>query len=250
MTPLLKRLCALLVGTFMPALAAAQSSDQPLTLSVSAYGFVTKLANHQVVLPLTYVLDVPYSHSLDKVKMAHTVYLDLAKGHWGGYVDKQYIKATDHDHVHQIPFQLKAKMDKTSFGIYMNAIDNKDKQGPHLTLQPTLGLHLNRVSIDIKADLMGQAFYLSRDAAWSEPYIGARFFYHHNPRWALAGQANVGSRHSKDYQAYALYRSKFFNQPMSVRLGYRMVKQKHSKGDFIWAIKESGPVLGFSMQIL
>ncbi len=249
MTPLTQMISGTLFCTLVPALVWAQSP--PLKLYASAYGFATQLEGGKVTVPLTYHLDVPFSDSLDTIDIAHAVYVDASKGRWGAYLDTQYIRARTSEQVFDIPVQIKAKVDKTSVGAYVTALHmGTDPSRPMFALQPTIGLHFNRVGVDLKAEFMGQTLTASRQASWREPYIGARFFYQHGPRWALLGQANVGTRHTKEYQAYALYRTTLFKKDVNLRVGYRMLDQKHVRGDFTWDVKEQGPTLGFSMRLL
>ncbi|MBP6860724.1 MAG: hypothetical protein KBC57_00020 [Neisseriaceae bacterium] len=244
-------LTGILCGTLMQTLVWAQPSHPPLSIYASAYGFSTQWQDQKGFLPLSYALDVPYSNSLDHVKMAHTVYLDVAKGPLGVYYDKQYYKASVDDRIEQFPARINVKMARQSIGTYLKVHDGqRSLDEPFLTLAPTIGVHLTEIDVDVKADVMGQTLTASRSASWHEPYIGARFAYNINRHWVLFGQINAGNRHSREQVAYVAYRSKLFNQPINVRLGYRRLDQKHIKDDFIWDITEKNLMLGFSIQLL
>ncbi len=237
----------------LSSLCWAQTPNaEPLKIYVNAFGFSTQWQpqDPEAKLPISYSLDVPFSNSLDNIKMAHTLYLDVSKGLWGLYFDQQYIKATVDDQLYGIDFQLKAKMDRRSLGTYVNVVGDNAHLGPAKTiLAPTIGLHQTKVGIDLSADFMGQTHTLSRTASWHEPYLGVRFAHEFNRHWVLYGQANVGTRRSKEYLSYIAYRDELFNRPMNVRLGYRILNQKHIKDDFTWDVNEKSLMLGFSVQL-
>lgn len=233
-----------------PTPSAASFQEEPIKVYVSLYGFAAKIKGDAAIGPLKQSVDVPFSDTWDNLDGAYMAYLDVAKGRWGAYIDKQYVKTSNKEQVGPAHTQLKTKLDRTSVGIYATAWDSgSNDQGLRFVLEPTVGMHFTSVTADLKASAMGLTKEANRSASWSEPFIGTRFLVDVNPRWNVAGQVDVGSRHSKGYQAYLGYRTKLFDRPTNLRLGYRVIDQKHEQGNFIWDIKESGPVIGLSLQL-
>ncbi|MBP6861615.1 MAG: hypothetical protein KBC57_04575 [Neisseriaceae bacterium] len=247
-----QRVIGLMWVTLLPVTAfAAQATEAPLRVYVSAYGFAAKIKGDVAIGPLKHSVDVPFSDTWDNLDSAYMAYLDVAKGRWGAYIDKQYVKTTNADQVGPAQLRLKTKLDRTSVGVYVTAFDTgTNDQGQRFSLAPTIGLHFTSVTAELKASAIGLSKQANRSASWREPYIGTRFLYDLNPHWNVAGQVDIGSRHSKGYQAYVGYRTELFKQPTNLRLGYRVIDQKHQQGNFNWDIKQSGPVLGLSMQLL
>lgn len=250
------RSACLILGALLPLFATAQTvetsipPEDPLKVYVSLYGFAAKLDGDASIGPLKQSVDVPFSDTWDNLDKAYMAYIDVAKGRWGAYIDKQYVKTTNDDKVGPASLRLKTKLDRTSVGMYVTAYDSgTNDQGQRFTLEPTIGIHFTSVTADLKASAMGMTKHANRTASWSEPYIGTRFLYDMNQNWNVAGQVDFGTRHSKGYQAYLGYRTHILNQPTNLRLGYRMIDQKHDQGDFTWDIKQSGPVIGLSMQL-
>ncbi len=244
-------LTTLILSALVPTAAWAEPTEPPLKIYASVYGFAAKLDGHVALGSLSHRVDQPFSDTWSHLDKAYMAYIDVTKGRWGGYIDKQYVKTTSQDRLGPASTRLKTKLDRTSVGTYVTAIDTHIGQHQQrFTLAPTLGVHFTSVTADLNVEAMGLTKQAKRSSSWAEPYIGTRFVYDVNPQWNLAGQVDVGTRHSKGYQAYVGYRTKLFNQPTNVRIGYRTINQKHHKNDFTWDIKQSGPVFGLSMQLL
>lgn len=251
MTLTLRLISSATLTIAMPILAWANAPEDALKVYVSAYGFAASLEGKTAVGPLKHTADVPFSDTWANLDRAYMAYLDVAKGHFGAYIDKQYVKTTNADQVGPISTRLKTKLDRTSIGLYVTAIDTATAaKEQRLLLEPTVGIHFTSVTADLKASAMHLSQQAARTASWREPFIGTRFVYDFNKTWNVAGQIDIGTRRSKGYQAYLGYRTKLFNQPTNLRMGYRIIDQKHNQGNFSWDIKQSGPALGLSIQLL
>lgn len=204
---------------------------------------------------------IPFSETWENLDFAFMGHVDLKKGKWGVYLDQQYAKVSMDKQAGvqitpntAIPIKadLKTELNRTSIGMYYTALDtSEDRQRKRrFVLEPTVGIHLTNVSAKMNAFSPGLPYSVreSRSIYWSEPYLGTRFLYEFNEKWNLAGQVDFGTRHSKGYQVYLGYRTKLFNLPANVRIGYRRIDQKHREGDFNWHVKQYGPVIGVSLQ--
>ena len=229
-------------------------------LYLSLYGFASKVNGNVGMGNKTTNAHVPFSeiwHNLDSAFMGH---LDFSKGKWGLAIDHQYSKVSmDKQKGIQImpnmtiplDIDLITKLNRTSVGVYYTALDKTyPNKKQRLVLAPTIGMHFTNASAKIGATsaYLPQQLHEDRSVYWSEPYIGTRFLYEFNEKWNLAGQLDIGTKNSKGYQAYVGYRTKVFDLPANIRVGYRMISQDHKEGDFNWDIRQYGPVIGLSLQ--
>lgn len=229
-------------------------------LYLSLYGFASEVNGNIGMGNKTTNAYVPFSeiwHNLDSNFMG---YLDFNKDKWGLALDYQYSKVSmdkqtgmqimSHTTI-PLDINLMTKLNRTSVGIYYTAIDKSfPSSKQRLRLEPTIGIHFTNVSAKVGASsaYLPQQLNEERSIYWSEPYIGTRFLFEFNKKWNLAGQVDFGTKNSKGYQVYVGHRTKVFDLPANIRIGYRMISQKHREGDFNWNIRQYGPVVGLSLQ--
>ena len=229
-------------------------------LYLSLYAFMPKIDGTIGIGNKKVSPDIPFSEIWDNLDSAFMGNLDIKKGKWGLSFDQQYAKVSIKEQAGisvapnaTIPLNvnLTTELNRSSVGIYYTALDSSDRQRKkRFVLEPTVGIHFTNASarIDASSPVLPYSLRENRSVFWTEPYLGARFLFELNPKWNLSGQVDFGSKNSKGYQIYLGYRTKIFNLPADIRVGYRMIDQKHKEGDFNWHIKEHGPVIGVSLK--
>ncbi len=235
--------------------------EKPLNVYLSLYAFAAQIDGSIGLNQLHTDVNVPFKDILKNLDNAYMFNLDVEKGGWGAYIDKQYVKTKQKEQISLdgmpiIKGDIRTKLNRTSIGTYYQAfaIDGFGA-GQKFYLEPTIGVHFTDVSASIDASLeipnlpQEPSASLSRSTSWTEAFIGTRYLYDFNQNWNVAGQVDFGTKKSQDYQAYLGYRTKIFNQPTNLRLGYRMIKQNHTDNGFQWKIKEHGPALGLSIKL-
>lgn len=240
---------------------AAYSHQDEEHVYASVYAFAPKMRGNIGLGNLRLSPDIPFSDIWNNLDSTFMGYVSITKGKWGGYIDYQYAKVGFNDQVgvnttaiESLPvnIQLRSKLRRTSIGVYYTALDKQYMKGTRrFILQPTAGFHFTDVWAKMKASspMIPYPIRESRSVSWSELYGGVRFLLDFNTQWNISGQVDFGTRHSKGYQAYLGRRIKVFGLPANIRIGYRMIDQKHYDGSFVWKIKEYGPVVGLSLQI-
>lgn len=239
---------------------SSQDQQKKTRVYLSLYAFAPRLdgtlgLGNKQVSP-----DIPFSEIWNNLDSAFMGNLDIKRGKWGAYIDQQYSKVSTKDQAGvqitpsiKIPLNidLTTELNRSSVGIYYTALDRSNQQRKtRFVLEPTIGVHFTNVSakLDVSSPLAPYKIREDRSASWNEPYLGARFLFELNPKWNLSGQVDFGTRNSKGYQIYVGYKTELFKLPANIRVGYRMIDQKHEEGDFSWRIKEYGPVFGVTLQ--
>jgi hypothetical protein len=254
------------LGLSLPALAADPTVDQftspdrEWNLIVSPYIWAASLKGDASLAGLDSDVDVPFSDIFKQLDLAVMGNVEVTNGLFGFYVDGQYVRTSQDEHLADHEIGLKIKTTILAAGVYYRVYDlalggNTVFGEPrHFTVEPTVGLRWTRLEADADAGFVR----LNKSADWTDPFVGLRLSGDLSERWNLAGEADIGgfgagSKLAVNAQAYLGYRTYMFKRPTILRVGYRVLSQDYETGDFTgnkfrWNVRQQGPVLGFSMR--
>ena len=197
---------------------------------------------------IKYKVDQPFNETVKHLDNVFMGYIDINKGKWGLYIDKQLVKTSEDQDVINIPIAVKTKLDQTSYGAYYQAYKSPEinhNNQTKLLVEPTIGVH----HTEAKATL--SAFNITKQANidWNEFFWGARIRYNFDSPWNLASEVTFGAKDTISAHAYVGYNIPVFDRFVNLRVGYRYFKQDYQSNNFRWDITQKGPVIGFNIPI-
>ena len=217
-------------------------------LNLNVYAFAADVDGDISKGNIDYEVDQPFKDTLKELDQSFMAHLELNKGKWGIYADKQYVKTSQDKLVFNIPLALNTKLDQSSYGVYYQAYvspeQTKDNYSKFI-VEPTIGMH----QTDASATLSVLNNQVKTSADWDEFFWGARFKYNFNSPWNLASELSFGVENTRSAQAYLGYRIPVFDRNLNIRAGYRYFEQDYKSNDFKWDIKQHGPVIGINLPI-
>lgn len=246
LTPALLLASAAHAQSFSDTLAETFAGETKLNLNL--YGFAADVDGHISNQQIKYKVDQPFSdtiHHLDKVFMGH---LDLSKGRWGVYLDKQLVKTSESKKPFNIPVAINTRLDQTSYGAYYQAYrspETTQRNLPRLVIEPTVGVHYTKA--DAKLAAFGQS--IKGQVKWHEIFWGARARYNFDSPWNLAAEATTGEHETISVHAYVGYNIPVFERHLNLRVGYRYFRQDYRANNFHWDVRQRGPVIGINLPI-
>ncbi len=226
----------------------AESWEGDTKLNANIYVFAADTSGSIQKGNIKYDVDQPFKESVKELDSSFMAHLDLSKGKWGIYVDKQIVKTSQDKQILSVPLALSTKLDQSSYGIYYQAyLSPETAAGKYskLIVEPTIGVH----HTDVKAELGVANSSMQTSASWNEVFWGARFKYNFDSPWNLASELTFGADNTHSAQAYIGYRVPVFEHNINVRAGYRYFSQDYKSGDFHWDIQQRGPVIGINLPI-
>lgn len=244
-----------------PVAETVEEPDRGWHIVISPYIWGASLSGKTGVANLTSDVDVPFSETLENLDFALMGMIDVTNGEWGGFVDGQYVSASqDRDLLSR---ELEIKLTQTNiagglyYRVYEHALGGNTVYGnPRVfALEPTAGVRWNQMKVRLDVG----AFSAEKKKEWTDPFLGVRLHADLDERWNIfaegdVGGFDVGSKLSVNAQAYLGYRTTFFNQPTILRAGYRVYYTEYESDDFTgrskfrWDVTQHGPVVGFSMR--
>lgn len=217
-------------------------------LNLNLYVFAADIDGDISKGPISYEVEQPFKETLKELDKSYMAHLDLSKGKWGIYADRQYVKTSQDKQVLHVPLALATKLDQSSYGIYYQAYVSPEQtkdQYAKFIVEPTIGMH----HTDASATLGALNHKIQASTDWDEFFWGTRFKYNLDSAWNFASEITFGVEDTRSVQAYVGYRIPVFNRHLNIRGGYRYFEQDYTSGDFKWDIKEHGPVVGINLPI-
>lgn len=247
-----KKYCYLIAGTLLSQSTFANSFTESFEgtpkINANMYVFAADIDGTLSEKNIKYNVDQSFNETLKHLDQVFMAYLDISKGDWGIYVDKQLVKTSEAEQVFNVPVALKTKLDQTSYGIYYQAYKtpiSPSQQFSKFIVEPTIGVH----HTEAKATLSALGITKDAEINWNEFFWGARFRYNFDSPWNLASEITIGEKDTISAHAYLGYRIPVFKRFVNVRAGYRYFKQDYESNGFHWDIRERGPVIGINLPI-
>ncbi|WOE31410.1 MULTISPECIES: hypothetical protein [unclassified Acinetobacter] len=197
---------------------------------------------------IKYNVDQSFNETLKHLDQAYMTYIDINKGDWGIYFDKQLVKTSTAEQVFNVPLAIKTKLDQSSYGVYYQAYKSPNKlqnQYSSLIIEPTIGIHHTEANATLAA--LGNT--KQAEIHWNEFFWGTRLRSNFDSPWNLASQVTIGVKDTIAAHFYVGYRIPGFNRDFNLRVGYRYLKQDYESNGFHWKISERGPVIGINLPI-
>ena len=195
-----------------------------------------------------YDVDQPFKETVKELDESYMAHVDLSKGKWGIYADRQMVKTSQDRQAMHLPVAVHTKLEQNSYGAYYQAYVSPEltaKNQPKLIVEPTIGVH--RTEAEAALAVLNQS--AETEASWNEFFWGSRFKYNFNSPWNLASEVTFGAENTRSAQAYLGYRIPVFNRALNVRAGYRYFEQDYKSSNFHWEIRQHGPVIGINLPI-
>lgn len=259
---------ALLSG-ILPGLALAEQSP-PLNIApasnwsvlVSPYLWGASLNGNMKLAGKKHKIDMPFSEiasHLDSVFMGN---IELTNHRWGGYLDVVHVDTDQNEQVLGQAFNLAVRQTTVAAGGFYRAYEYELPgttvfgEARHIALDPVVGVRWTKIGASVKNKPYG--IRMSKEARWTDPFLGARLSIDLSTRWNWAtlvelGGMDTGGKKSSNINTYLGYRAVVGNYPVIFRLGYRSLKQRYTSTDFTghtfkYDIRQSGPVAGLTVR--
>jgi len=251
---------ALAADVIAPAPAQSEFQDQQRWRVIfSPYVWGASLTGNAGLMGRSTSVDVPFKDILNNLDMSFMGNIEITNGTYGAYFDGQYTKTSQKEDV--LDRQLGLDITSTTltggvfYRIYQHDLDGLTYYGRQrvFAIEPTAGIRWTQ----IKAKLNVDPFTESRQANWTDPFIGTRVLYDIGERWNISAEADIGgfgagTKLSANGQIYLGYRTRVFNLPTIWRVGYRALYQDYRDDDsrekFKYDVTQHGPVVGWSVQ--
>lgn len=251
---------ALAADVIAPAPAQSEFQDQQRWRVIfSPYVWGASLTGNAGLMGRSTSVDVPFKDILNNLDMSFMGNIEITNGTYGAYFDGQYTKTSQKEDV--LDRQLGLDITSTAltggvfYRIYQHDLDGLTYYGRQrvFAIEPTAGIRWTQ----IKAKLNVDPFTESRQANWTDPFIGTRVLYDIGERWNISAEADIGgfgagTKLSANGQIYLGYRTRVFNLPTIWRVGYRALYQDYRDDDsrekFKYDVTQHGPVVGWSVQ--
>lgn len=251
---------ALAADVIAPAPAQSEFQDQQRWRVIfSPYVWGASLTGNAGLMGRSTSVDVPFKDILNNLDMSFMGNIEITNGTYGAYFDGQYTKTSQKEDV--LDRQLGLDITSTTltggvfYRIYQHDLDGLTYYGRQrvFAIEPTAGIRWTQ----IKAKLNVDPFTESRQANWTDPFIGTRVLYDIGERWNISAEADIGgfgagTKLSANGQIYLGYRTRVFNLPTIWRVGYRALYQDYrdedSREKFKYDVTQHGPVVGWSVQ--
>lgn len=229
------------------------------TVTVSPYVWMAALEGDASLAGFDTEVDIPFSETFDHLDLALLGEVEIRKGRWGLYLDGQYVKTSQDEHLLQQELGLKITKSHAiaaiSYRIHDRPLggDTVFGQPRSVSVDPMVGVRWTR----LKAGVSVLNLSAEKKADWTEPLVGLRASADLTDRWVVSGQISMSGfepgKISADAQVFAGYRVRPFGQPTILRAGYRAFAQDYETDDFTggkfrWDVLQHGPVVGLSLQ--
>lgn len=224
------------------------SFDGQAHLNLNLYAFAADVDGTIHTGKLAYEVEQPFKETVKNLDRAFMAHLDLSKGKWGVYVDKEMIKTSQDKAMMHIPIAINTKLDQSSYGIYYQAYvspETTKNNYAKLIVEPTIGMHHTKVD----ATLGALQQHIQAKSDWDEFFWGSRFKYNFDSPWNLTSEVTFGVENTISAQAYLGYRFPVLNRNNNLRIGYRYLDQDHKTNNFKWDVRQHGPVIGINLPI-
>ena len=187
--------------------------------------------------------------------------LEIAKGHWGGFIDALYANIGVDDVSGPLGF---ADIDITQevYLIDFGATYRIGEWTPSgeaagnsrdITLDLYAGGRYNRLDIELDPARLALR---SRSIDWVDPIVGGKLILPINEKWHISTNSDIGGfgvASDFTWSVTAVIGKDFllFDHPASVFFGYRAIGSDFTEGSghnqFTWDVVYHGPILGFSL---
>lgn len=220
--------------------APLETTDSPWEIRSALYGWGQALDGDVGIGRLNADLNLDFKDILEDLDIAAMGLVEIGRGRWSVLVDFNYAEISDS--VTPFPRRpaLSADFEQKQFlGNFLAIYQLIEK--PEMSLDVMAGARVNWIDAELDA---GPGF--SKDDAWVDPIIGARFqaplggdFFFR----ALGDIGGFGAASDLTWQAMAGFGWQF-NQSGAVLLGYRAISTDYDNGSFSYDVTAHGPVLG------
>lgn len=225
----------------------------------SPYVWGASLTGNAGLLGVSTNVDVPFGDILSNLDMSFMGNVEITNGTFGAYFDGQYTKTSQDEDVLGRQLGLNIVSTTLTGGIYyrifQHDLDGQTYFGRQrvFAIEPTAGIRWTQ----LKATLNVGPYSESRKADWTDPFVGTRVLYDIAERWNISAEADIGgfgagTKLSANGQIYLGYRTRIFDVPTILRVGYRALYQDYRDNDtrenFKYDVTQHGPVVGWSMQ--
>lgn len=248
----IKKSFYLILGTLLSQQALANSFIDSFEgtpkINANLYVFAADIDGTLSEKNIKYNVDQSFNETLKHLDQVFMAYIDISKGDWGLYIDKQLVKTSEAEQVFNVPVALKTKLDQTSYGVYYQAYKSptlSQEEFARFIVEPTIGVH----HTEAKATLAALGMTKQAEINWNEFFWGARFKYNFDSPWNIASEITIGAEDTMSAHAYVGYRVPLFKRYINLRAGYRYFKQDYESNGFHWDIRERGPVIGINLPI-
>lgn len=241
---------------------AAKASALPgdWKLIVSPYVWALSLDGDASLAGFDTHVDVPFSETLKHLDLAIMGNVEVTNGQFGFYFDGQYAETSQEEELFSNELAVGIATTTLAVGAFYRAYEHElggrtvfDK--PRVfALEPTVGLRWTKLEATVQA--LGLS--ATKQATWTDPFVGVRLTADLDERWNLWAEADIGgfdigSKIAYSAQAFLGYRTFVLDHPTVLRLGYRVTSQDFETEDFTgdtfkWDVTQHGPLIGFSMQ--
>ncbi|OYR22004.1 hypothetical protein CEV31_0361 [Brucella thiophenivorans] len=251
---------ALAADIVAPAPVHAEIQDQQhWRVIFSPYVWGASLNGNAGLLGFSSKVDVPFRETFKNLDMSLMGNIEITNGTYGAYFDGQYTKTSQGEDVFNEQLDLDITATTLTGGVYYRVyqqdLDGLTYFGRQriFAIEPTVGIRWTQ----LKATLNVGPYSESRKVDWTDPFIGTRVLYDINDRWNISAEADIGgfgagTKLSANGQIYLGYRTKLFDVPTILRVGYRALYQDYRDDDtrekFKYDVTQHGPVVGFSVQ--
>lgn len=242
---------------------AAEASSLPdrWKLIVSPYVWALSLDGDASLAGFDTHVDVPFSETLKHLDLAIMGNVEVTNGRFGFYVDGQYAQTSQEEELLSNELAVGIATTTLALGAFYRAYEVElggltvFNEARVFALEPTIGLRWTKLEATV--DALGLS--VTKQANWTDPFIGLRLNADLDERWNLWAEADIGgfdigSKISYSAQAFLGYRTFVLDHPTVLRLGYRVTAQDFETDDFTgsnkfqWDVTQHGPIIGFSMQ--
>lgn len=217
-------------------------------LNINLYAFAADVDGSIKKDNIKYNVDQPFKETIKDLDRSFMVHIDISKGKWGIFADKQMVKTSQEKSAMNIPVAISTKLDQSSYGIYYQAYASPyttSQNQPKFIVEPTIGIH--RTEAEAKLSVLNKMAEIG--TSWNEAFWGSRFKYNFDSPWNLSSEVTFGVENTISAQAYLGYRIPILNRNLNLTAGYRYFEQDYKSNNFHWDIQQQGPVVGINLPI-
>lgn len=230
-------------------------------LIVSPYVWALSLKGDASLAGFDTHVDVPFSETLKHLDLAIMGNVEVTNGRFGVYFDGQYARTSQEEELLSNELAVGITTTTLAVGAFYRAYQSElggrtvFNEPRVFAVEPTVGLRWTKLEASVQA--LGMS--VTKQANWTDPFVGLRLNADLDERWNLWAEADIGgfdigSKIAYNAQAFLGYRTFVLDHPTVLRLGYRVTSQDFETEDFTgsntfkWDVTQHGPLIGFSMQ--
>lgn len=253
----------LTAGLALAALAApgaALAQDDGWSFQVTPYIWPSSLDGDMDLAGFTTPVDVPFSETFENLDVAVSAEVEVMRGRWGVVIDGQYVETSQEQTLLGQPLGLGVTNAGATGAVFYRIYDSPQGgdtvsgEPRRFVVEPMVGVRWSKLKANVEA--LGRN--VSKQADWTEPFVGVRSRLDLTDRWTLLGDAKVGGfdvddKQSAEAEIIVGYRLSLLGQPSMIRAGYRVLHQEFESDDFTgqtfrWDVTQQGPIVGLTLE--